>query len=175
MVLDVSGSMQGTKIDLMRRGAASSLDLFLDDDEVGLWAFSTNVLEIAPMAPVGTRRTILDNAIRQLAANGGTRLYDSTYEAVRQISANPDPSRITAVVVLTDGWNTNGNNDVERLIRDLHAVTDENHIRVFTIGYGSDADKNVLQRIADATRGASYDASNPASIETVFKEVISNF
>jgi len=48
-------------------------------------------------------------------------------------------------------------------------------VRVFTIAYGSDADKKVLQRIADATRGAAYDASDPASIETVFKEVISNF
>src|SRR4051812_1549411 len=39
MVLDTSGSMQGTKIDLMRRGAAAALDLFLDDDELGIWAF----------------------------------------------------------------------------------------------------------------------------------------
>jgi Ca-activated chloride channel family protein len=175
MVLDVSGSMQGTKIDLMRRGAASSLELFLDDDEIGLWAFSTNRFEVAPMGQVGNRRSILDNAIRQLAANGGTRLYDSTYEAVRELSASVDPRRITAVVVLTDGVNTNGNNDVGGLIRDLRTVTNENHIRVFTIGYGSDADKNVLQQIADATRGASYDASNPESIETVFREVISNF
>lgn len=175
MVLDVSGSMEGTKMDLMRRGAAAGLGLFLDDDELGLWTFSTNRTEIAAMGRVGHRRDTLETAIKSLQANGGTRLYDSTLEAARYISANLDPTHITAVVVLTDGVNTNGNNDLEQLIRDLHAVTDESHVRVFTIAYGSDADKKVLQRIADATRGASYDASNPSSIETVFEEVISNF
>jgi len=175
MVLDVSGSMSGTKIDLMRRGAAAGLRLFLDDDELGIWAFSSQRTEIAPIGAVGPRRDALDGSIGRLIATGGTRLYDSTYEAARELSAHVDPHRITAVVVLTDGVNTDGNGDVERLIRDLRTATDESHVRVFTIAYGSDADKKALQRIADATRGAAYDASDPASIETVFKEVISNF
>lgn len=175
MVLDVSGSMSGTKIDLMRRGASAGLRLFLDDDELGIWTFSSQRTEIAPIGAVGPRRDTLDGAIGRLIATGGTRLFDSTYEAVRELTSGLDPHRITAVVVLTDGVNTDGNNDVERLIRDLRTATDESHVRVFTIAYGSDADKKVLRRIADATRGAAYDASDPASIETVFKEVISNF
>ena len=36
MVLDVSGSMSGQKLEVMKRGAAGSLDLFLDDDELAL-------------------------------------------------------------------------------------------------------------------------------------------
>src|SRR2546428_2973085 len=178
MVLDVSGSMAGTKMDLMRRGAAASLDLFVDDDELGIWAFSTDRTDVAPIGPVGTRRKNLAFLIDGLAANGATRLYDTTLDAVRELAARPDPRRITAVVLLTDGMNSVGpgrNTDVDGLIRDLRTMTSESHVRVFTIAYGTDADKKVLQRIADATQGASYDASDPASIETVFKEVISNF
>jgi Ca-activated chloride channel family protein len=175
MVLDVSGSMSGQKLELMKRGAAGSLDLFLDDDELALWSFGNGTDQVAPMGPVGPRRTQLGQSIFGLIANGGTRLYDSTREAVREIAASVDPHRISAVVVLTDGVNTNGSPDLELLLRDLRAATAETRVRAFTIAYGTDADRSILQRIAEATRGASYDASNPASIETVFEEVIGNF
>jgi Ca-activated chloride channel family protein len=175
MVLDVSGSMSGQKIDLMRRGASASLDLLLDDDELGLWAFGTTRFDVAAMAPVGPHRAELTHDISLLGAAGGTRLYDTTLEATREIARSVEPHRISAVVVLTDGVNTNGTNDLEALLRDLRAATTETRVRVFTIAYGTDADRTILQRIAEATRGASYDASNPASIETVFEEVIGNF
>ena len=175
MVLDVSGSMSGQKLELMKRGAAGSLDLFLDDDELALWSFGNGTDQVAAMGPVGPRRAQLSQSIWGLLAGGGTRLYDSTREAVREIASSVDPRRISAVVVLTDGVNTNGNPDLEALLRDLRSATAETRVRAFTIAYGTDADRSILQRIAEATRGASYDASNPASIETVFEEVIGNF
>lgn len=175
MVLDVSGSMSGQKLDLMKRGAAGGLDLFLDDDELALWSFGTDRYDVAPMATVGPRRAELSRTIYGLTVAGGTRLYDTTREAVRHIASSVDPHRISAVVVLTDGVNTHGSTDLEALLRDLRAATAETRVRLFTIAYGSDADRTVLQRIAEATRGASYDASDPVSIETVFEEVIANF
>lgn len=175
MVLDVSGSMAGQKMDLMKRGAAAGLDLFVDDDELALWSFDTFRDDVAAMGPVGPRRTELSRSIAGLIAAGGTRLYDTTREAVREVASTVDKRRISAVVVLSDGVNTHGSADLEALLRDLRAATVETRVRLFTIAYGSDADRTILQRIAEATRGASYDASNPASIETVFEEVIANF
>ena len=48
-------------------------------------------------------------------------------------------------------------------------------MRFFPIGYGGDADLPTLRRIAQAARGAAYDASDPASIDKVFTAVLSNF
>ena len=48
-------------------------------------------------------------------------------------------------------------------------------VRLFTIGYGADADLGVLRQMAEATNGASYDASDPKSITKVFTAVVSNF
>jgi Ca-activated chloride channel family protein len=175
MVLDVSGSMSGEKLDLMKRGAAAGLELFLDDDELALWSFGSDRDEVAVMGRVGPRRAELSREIQGLFAGGGTRLYDTTREAVQYVSSNVDRDRISAVVVLTDGVNTHGGTDLEGLLRDLGTATAETRVRAFTIAYGKDADRSILQRIAAATRGASYDASDPASIETVFEEVIGNF
>jgi Ca-activated chloride channel family protein len=48
-------------------------------------------------------------------------------------------------------------------------------VRVFPIAYGQDADLGELTKIADASRAAAYDASDPASIDKVLTAVISNF
>ena len=130
---------------------------------------------VAEMGPVGPRRAALATSILALKSDGGTKLYDTTTAAIRALASNSDPRRITAVVVLTDGVNTHGSNDASAFLRDVGALSASSHVRVFTIAYGADADKAVLQQIADVSQGAAYDASDPASIKTVFEEVISNF
>ena len=109
------------------------------------------------------------------SVSGGTALYTTTLDAVRALSRVADPRRINAVMLLTDGQNSDSNNDLDGLVRRLDPETRENGVRVFTIGYGADFDKKVLQRIAESTRAASYDASDQSSIGRIFKEVVSNF
>ena len=48
-------------------------------------------------------------------------------------------------------------------------------MRVFTIGYGEDADQETLQAIAEASDARSYNASDPLAIEQVMIDVVSNF
>jgi Ca-activated chloride channel family protein len=175
MVLDVSGSMNGAKLDLMKRASIDALDLFADDDDLGVWTFSSGHQELAPIEPLGNQKTLLRTRLGGLTAGGGTALYTTTLDAVRALSRVADSRRINAVMLLTDGQNSDANNDLEALVRALEPATRENGIRVFTIGYGGDFDKKVLQRIAEATRAASYDASDQSSIGRIFKEVVSNF
>lgn len=48
-------------------------------------------------------------------------------------------------------------------------------VRLFAIAYGEGADLNVLERMAEATNAKAYDASDPATIDNVFTNVVSNF
>ena len=91
------------------------------------------------------------------------------------MNASQDPASINAVVVLTDGRNEYTDNDLAGLLRDLEASAQENGVRVFTIAYGPDADLETLQQISEASRAAAYDARNPATIDKVFANVLSNF
>ncbi len=87
--------------------------------------------------------------------------------------ASLDPERINGVVVLSDGRNEDPrNNDLEGLLRELDS---ELNVRVFPIAYGADADLATLTEIAEASRAAVYDASDPSTIDKVFVSVISNF
>jgi Ca-activated chloride channel homolog len=78
---------------------------------------------------------------------------------------------------LTDGKNDDKNNDLNGLLTDLRAGTEGNaaNVRLFTIGYGRDADLGTLKRMAEATNAAVYDASDPTTIDRVFTNVVSNF
>ena len=64
---------------------------------------------------------------------------------------------------------------MDRTLRDGTEGENATPIRVFTIAYGKQADQDTLERIAQASNAAAYDASNPATIAKVFTAVLSNF
>jgi Ca-activated chloride channel family protein len=195
-VLDISGSMgelatdDATKLDLAQDAAVSALDQFKDTDEVGLWVFSTdlggadpNYREVVPVAPIGEVRDQLEEQIIAQFPTNGTPLYDVTSKSYAAMLETYDPTKINAVVFLTDGVNDDGDNsddddEFDALITQLRAGGEgasSRPVRVFTISYGDGADEVTLRAIAQATTAAHYDASNPATIQQVFTAVISNF
>ena len=196
LVLDISGSMGDpggdgrTKLDLAIEAAVSALDQFKDADEVGLWVFSTelggpdpNVLDLVPIAPIGTQRDVLARQIEAQRPTNGTPLYDVTQKAYESMVEGYDAAKINAIVLLTDGQNDDGDpgddeDQFAELIQTLQAGSEGSSaqpVRLFTISYGEDADAITLRAVSQATRAATYNASNPATIEQVFTAVISNF
>jgi Ca-activated chloride channel homolog len=176
LVLDISGSMDGEKLQQVKAAATAVLKVFSPNDQVGLWAFSDQVYHLEPIEQVGPHRADLTRHIDLLRASGGTALYRVTKDAVAEVRGSWDPERINAVVLLTDGQNSDPtNNDLDGLIRSLHDQPVSTTVPVFTIGYGGDADLSILKRISQASTGRSYSAPDPAHIGSVFADVISNF
>jgi Ca-activated chloride channel family protein len=171
-----------SKLDLAKKAAIDSLVQFSADDEVGLWIFSSDLeagrpyQELVGVGPVSERGDDLRARIGSLVPRGGTGLYATTKAAARTMRESFDPARINAVVLLTDGRNEYPpDTDLDGLLRQLRAEGEDVAVRVFPIAYGQDADLGILQRVAEASRPAAYDSSDPASIEKVFTAVISNF
>lgn len=191
LLLDVSGSMGeevansggATKLELAKKAALSALDDFAATDQVGVWAFTTDLpgphktyAELAPVAPIGAQRAKVKSAIRDLVPLSGTPLYAATRAAAQQMTATLDPNAINAVVVLTDGKNEYPQDtDLAGLVHDLGAGTSEGGLRVFSIAYGNGADLTTLRKISQASNAAAYDATDAATISKVFTAVISNF
>lgn len=199
MVLDVSGSMGeaaddesgDTKLDLAKRAAIEALDEFKADDLVGLRIFSTGLgpaedqtsLDLVPFGPIGQNREKLRRQIDSLVPTNGTPLYEVTQKSFDDMLAAYDPKLINALIVLTDGYNDDGepdDDDAQRnaLLASLRrGSTGENGkpVKVFTIGYGSDADMATLNAISDASEAKGYNATDSSKINAVFTQVVSNF
>jgi Ca-activated chloride channel family protein len=176
LVLDISGSMDGDKLNQVKAAGAAALNVLAPDDQLGLWAFSDQIYKLVPIAPVGPNHAELARHISVLQAGGGTALYRATREGVGEVLKGWDATRINAVVLLTDGQNSDpGDSDLDALLRSLEAQPAASTVPVFTIGYGQDADLGTLARISKASNGRSYNAPDPAHIGSVFAAVITNF
>jgi Ca-activated chloride channel family protein len=188
LVIDVSGSMgepvgADTKLELAKAAALKALDQFSPRDDVALWAFSTPLngqsepyRQLVPFTPVARGKAALRQQISRLTPEGGTALYATARRAYRVMSTDVSPDRISAVVLLTDGRNEyTPDSDLDGLERELSPEDTSLSVRFFPIGYGADADLPTLRGIAQAARGAAYDASDPATIDKVFTAVLSNF
>ncbi len=192
LVIDVSGSMGEevgggeTKLDLAKRASIEALDEFKPEDQVGLRIFSTNIspkeptdfLDVVPIAEISGNREAIARKIASLVPTEGTPLYSTSSASFEFMKAQYDPARINAVVLLTDGRNEDDFTDLNATIAKLRSGSEgqsSSPIRLFTIAYGQDADKAVLKRLSEATNAASYDASDPQTINKVFTAVVSNF
>jgi Ca-activated chloride channel family protein len=195
LVIDVSGSMDETvggagnsRLDLAKQAAINSLSQLASNDQVGLWIFSTQLngkadyRELVPIGPMDAqvkgaqRRALIKAEVEGLSSKSDTGLYDTALASYRFVKGQHSPDAINAVVLLTDGKNDDDNGiGLNRLLTGLSTGQSDGPVRMFTIAYGFDADLEVLRRIAQATNGASYDSSDPTSINRVFTAVISNF
>jgi len=190
LVIDVSGSMGdpvpeagSSKLELAKSAAIKALDQFAPDDDVGLWIFAsefptvnTPYLQLLPVAPLAQQLRDMKQTIQELQPGGGTALYATTRAATSAMQQSFDPSRINAVVLLTDGKNEYPPDvDLGGLLRSLQSESEDTTVRVFPIAYGEDADLDTLTKVAEASRAAVYNSADPASIDKVFTAVVSNF
>src|SRR3954447_6554749 len=107
VVVDTSGSMgEEDKLVQAQQGLRVFLRQFEPADRVSLLGFNSRVYRLVPLGEIRTSRGRLRQAVDGMISQGETALYDAAASAFDQIRALHDPSRINAVVVLSDGRDT---------------------------------------------------------------------
>jgi Ca-activated chloride channel homolog len=185
-VLDLSGSMEGDRLDGLKKaltnltGLDSSLTgqfaRFRAREQITLITFSSQVLgertfTINDPDPNGPDMTALRNYVNGFHAGGGTAIYDALEEAYRVAGAQKakDPMGFYSVVLMTDGENNEGR-DGSTFLRDYqHWDADRRSVKTFTVLFG-EASPQDLQQIASTTGGALFDSRN-APLSQIFKEI----
>jgi Ca-activated chloride channel family protein len=176
LVLDTSGSMsEEGKMQNAKEGAKQLVQLLDDGDTFSFLPFSSTLHWAQMNAPVKDQRRQLLQQIDSLFAGGGTALYDSidsAYQHMAEKSGNDN--KIQAVVVLTDGEDTQSQMKLDELMQRIKYNGETRAIHVFTIAYGKDARKDILKQIADATQAKSYQG-DPRNIVEVFRDISTFF
>jgi Ca-activated chloride channel family protein len=176
VVLDISGSMGGEKISTARTSVAQFISLLDDNDRLGINVFNNTITPITPLGTLGPKRTDVTTRVSALVEGGGTALYDAVSQAYDDMTANGDPKHIRALVVMTDGQDTDSNSTLDDLVAKIGKTSEEggNAIKVFTIAFGSDADQTVLKQIADASGGQEY-AADPKTVSQTYAAIATFF
>ena len=178
LVLDTSGSMNDAgRLQNAKDGLQTFLKEVAPQDRVGLTIFNDRVTDVSPITPIRDVRGPLRDLVSRLIADGGTAIYDATAHGVAEVKKLADTSRINAVVLLTDGEDTDSAKSPDVLVRELDAQGDSTRrVRVFTIAYsaGAAGAAQKLEQIAAASGGKAYKGDTD-DIESVYRSISSFF
>jgi Ca-activated chloride channel family protein len=177
LVLDTSGSMnEEDRLANAKRGVETFLSEVTPNDRVGLVSFSDRIRPLVPIAPVRQNRQRLHGVLQDLFADGGTAVYDATLEGARAVAGLHDTEHINAVVVLTDGEDTDSSSTADDVTKQLDQGDSSSRVRVFTIAYSASAAgaADALKEIAAASGGQAY-KGDTEDIEAVYKSISSFF
>jgi Ca-activated chloride channel family protein len=150
VVVDVSGSMSGEKMEQAREALRQLLGTLNAKDRFRLVAFSNRVEAHRPDWSDATRLS-LDDArawVDRLEASGGTNIAGALDEALRTPAG---AGRLHLVIFITDGQPTVGETDADRIAARVEAA--RGGARLFTFGVGHDLHTYLLERMAAAGRG----------------------
>jgi Ca-activated chloride channel family protein len=178
LVLDVSGSMQDEdRLVRAKEGLKTFFDQVGHQDSVGLMTFNQDLHLLSPIKPFDTNGHEIESTVRNLVADGGTAYRDAAVEAFKTVRDLDDTDSINAVVLLTDGEDTNSTRSFAQAVDELESQGDsENQVRLYTIAYSAGAEqaREQLDALAAASGGKGYEGSTD-DIESVYRSISSFF
>ena len=150
LVMDVSGSMEGDKLEQTKAAASYVLNHLGTGDRFNIVAFSS-ATRLFSGSPVGAGRRADGLAfIEKLRAEGSTDINRALLEAL----AGADAERPTILIFLTDGLPTMGETDPDRIVANVTADSPKS-VRLFAFGAGYDVDTVLLDQLSSSLRGTS--------------------
>lgn len=152
-VVDTSGSMAGEKIEQARNALKHCVRNLNDGDRFNIVRFSSDVYPWKDeLVPAKEMRDAAIAWIDKMQAAGGTDILGGIKEGLKYPK---DPARPYVVVFMTDGKPTLGETTQPREIIQRVAKLRGESVRIFTWGVGYDLDVQLIDGIAEVSRGVS--------------------
>lgn len=159
LVLDKSGSMSGTPLQLARQAARSAAELLGNQDQVAVIAFDDQAQLVLDLTPAANRAQVAA-AIDSIAEGGGTNMQPAIVQA-RDILRGAS-AKLKHVIALTDGQM-----DPSNLVELAREMADSG-MTVSTVAMGGGAARELLTAMADAGHGRYYETDAPENVPQIF-------
>lgn len=159
LVIDKSGSMEGTPMALARQAARAAAELLGGQDQIAVIGFDHQPQLVCDLTPAANRAAVA-GSIDSLQAGGGTDLQPAMVQA-RDILRGAS-ARLKHVIAMTDGQ-TEPSNLVE-LSREMADLG----MTVSTVAMGGSAAGALLEQMASAGGGRYYQTDAPENVPQIF-------
>ncbi|KAF3328115.1 von Willebrand factor type A domain-containing protein [Carex littledalei] len=181
-VLDVSGSMYGTKLNLLKQAMSFVIQNLGPADRLSIVSFSSTarrLIRLTRMSNEGVQQAL--NAVGSLNADGGTNIAEGLRMGAKVLEESRYKNPVNSIILLSDG-------------QDTYTVFSRNHqgsvsnydcllppsilhpagraIPIHTFGFGSDHDSLAMHRIAEASSGTFSFIEDTSSIQDAFAQCI---
>ncbi|XP_067382482.1 inter-alpha-trypsin inhibitor heavy chain H6 isoform X2 [Channa argus] len=184
-VIDVSGSMIGTKIKQTKQAMCSILGDLREGDHFNIITFSDKVQTWKKGRTVrATRQNVQDakDFVRSIIAEGWTNINEALLSAAQLVnpsssgsSKNLSTRRVPLVIFLTDGEATIGVTVSDTILSNAKKALGD--VSLFGLAFGDDADFLLLKRLALDNQGVARmvyeDADAALQLKGFYDEVAS--
>ena len=166
LIVDRSASMYGanpteSKLELAKGGALAATQVLVPDDRVGVLTFDTETDWTVPFTRIGQGLALseIQDLIASIDYGGGTDIYRALGVGLPEL-ARQDVA-VRHAVLLTDGRSFSGG--PEAYSRLVQAARDRG-ITLSTIAIGEDADKALLESLANQGGARYHFAADPQEL-----------
>ncbi|KQK03828.1 hypothetical protein BRADI_2g10056v3 [Brachypodium distachyon] len=151
-VLDVSGSMEGPKLALLKQAMGFVIDQLGPSDRLSVVTFSSAARRLTGLALMSNAgKAAAKAAVESLVAGGGTRIGEGLRVAAHVLGGRRRKNAVPSVILLSDG-------------RDATLI--------HTFGFGGDHDAAAMHAVAEATGGTFSFVENQAAIQDSFAQCV---
>jgi Ca-activated chloride channel family protein len=165
LVLDVSGSMNGAKMEQARAAGRQLLQTLRPTDRFRIIDFSSEVHNFRDEFSEASGENVraAERYLAALEAQGSTNIAGALHEALGNDRARRASERLSIVLFITDGEPTVGERDPGRIADE--ANRERGNARVFTFGVGADVNVSLLEQLALQGRGTAQFVRPDESVE----------
>ena len=177
-VIDVSGSMSGTKISQTRQALETIINELRSTDRFTMITFSTTVTRWRPrLVSAGEYRETAVEFVRGLEADGSTNFNAAVLDGADVLKTYGSSEYVPLLVVLTDGEPTVGVTNENEIVENVHTALSGTVISLNCLGFGNSLNFQLLERLALQNNGIVrriYEAVDaPEQLEGFFEEISS--
>ncbi|XP_022986144.1 uncharacterized protein LOC111483976 [Cucurbita maxima] len=184
-VLDVSGSMAGTKLGLLKRAMGFVIQNLGPSDRLSVISFSSTARRLFPlcrMTDSGRQQAL--QAVNALTSNGGTNIAEGLRKGAKVLVDRKLKNPVASIILLSDGQDTytfNGPSSARPQIGyqsllpvsiDCNNQSEMQQIPVHTFGFGADHDAVTMHTISDASGGTFSFIETEITIQDAFAQCI---
>ncbi|GAV62506.1 zf-RING_2 domain-containing protein/VWA_3 domain-containing protein [Cephalotus follicularis] len=183
-VLDISGSMAGTKLALLKRAMGFVIRNLGSSDRLSVIAFSSTARRLFPLRLMShTGRQHALQAVNSLVANGGTNIAEGLRKGAKVMEDRKEKNPVASIILLSDGQDTytvssSGSNQPQpnyQLLLPLPVHGSDNvgfQVPVHAFGFGADHDASSMHSISETSGGTFSFIETEAVIQDAFAQCI---
>nr|XP_043616670.1 E3 ubiquitin-protein ligase WAV3-like [Erigeron canadensis] len=181
-VLDISGSMAGTKLALLKRAMGFVIQNLGPADRLAVIAFSSTARRLFPlrkMSDTGKQHAL--QAVNSLVANGGTNIAEGLRKSGKVMEDRREKNPVASIILLSDGQDTytvgsslvsgstQNRSNKSNLPLLIHPGV---QIPVHAFGFGADHDATLMHSISEVSRGTFSFIETESVIQDAFAQCI---
>lgn len=180
-VLDVSGSMSGPKLALLKRAMRFVIENLDSSDRLSVVAFSSSAWRLFPlqrMTAFGQQQAL--EAVDSLVADGGTNIAEALRKAARVVEDRQARNPVCSIMLLSDGVDSHtllpppdgSALDFAPLVPRSLLPGSEHHVPIHAFGFGMDHDSRAMHAVAQMSSGTFSFIDMVGSIQNAFAQCI---